>query len=57
MHFQREHMHKFTWVSGLGVNKNLLELILVQEEDRNKFLDVNVYKCWGEEFWTTLERW
>ena len=40
--FEKNYINKLTWVSGVNDLKSLLDLIVVQEEDRNKILDVNV---------------
>ena len=40
--FEKKDIHNFTWPSGVGDRKSLLDFIVVQEEDRNKLLDVNV---------------
>ena len=45
--FEKNEIHKFTWLSGMDGRKSLLDLILVQEEDRNKLLDVNVFRGAG----------
>ena len=35
---------KFNWARGVDDDKSLLDLIVVQEEDRNEALDVNVLR-------------
>ena len=42
--FEKNYI-KFTWVSGVDGRKSLLDLIVVQEKDSNKPLDVNVFRC------------
>ena len=42
--FIEKDIHKFTRVRGVDDRKSLLELIVVQEEDRNKLLDASVFK-------------
>ena len=41
---EKRETHKFTWVSEVDVYKRILDLILVEEEERNKLLDVNVLR-------------
>ena len=48
IHFLRKRdIRKFTWVSGGDDRKSLLNFIVVQEEERNKLLDVNVLRGAG----------
>ena len=44
---EKKDIHKFTWVSGMDDHKSLLDFIVVQEEKRNKLLDVNVLRGAG----------
>ena len=46
--FEKKEVHKFTCASGLDDRKSLLDLIVVQKEERNKLLDVNVLRGVGE---------
>ena len=46
--FEKKDIHKSTWVSGVDDRKSLLDFIVVQEENRNKLLDVNVLRDAGE---------
>ena len=41
--FFEENIQKFTWVSGADGHYGLSDLIIVQEENRNTFLDINIY--------------
>ena len=54
MLFEEKDTHQFTWVSGVDCCKSLLDLIVVQEEDGNKVLDVNVFGGEGEESRTVI---
>ena len=45
--FEKQDINKFTWVSGVGGHKCLLDLIVVQDENKNKLLDVNVFRRVG----------
>ena len=45
--FEKKDIHKFTWASGVDDHKSLLDLIGVQEEERNTFLDVNLLRGAG----------
>ena len=45
--FEKNDIHKFTWVSRVDGCISLLDLTGVQEEDRNKLLDVNVFRGTG----------
>ena len=45
--FEKKGIHKITWVSGVDDRKSLLDLIVVQEEEKNKLLDVNVLRGAG----------
>ena len=42
--FQKKDIHKVAWVSGEDSCKRLLNFIVAQEEDGNKFLDVNIFR-------------
>ena len=44
---EEKDIHRFTWASGVDVHKNLLDLIVVEEEEKNKLLDVNVLRGAG----------
>ena len=37
-------IHKYTWASGVDGRISLLDLTVVQEEDRDKLLDVSVFR-------------
>ena len=39
---KKKDLHKFTWTSGVDDHKSLLDLIVVQEVERNKLFYVNV---------------
>ena len=45
--FEKKNIHKFTWMSGVYDSESLLELIVAQDEDRNKLLDANVFRGVG----------
>ena len=45
--FEKKDIHRFTWASGVDGRKSLLYFIVVQEEERNKPLDVNVLRVAG----------
>ena len=45
--FFEKMIHKFTWVSGVDNRKSLLDLAVVQEENRNKLLYVNIFRGAG----------
>ena len=45
--FEKRDIHKSTWVSGVGDRKSLLDFIVMQDEERNKLLDVNVLRGVG----------
>ena len=42
--FKKKDIHKFEWVSGADDRKNILDLIVVQQQERNKLLVVNVFR-------------
>ena len=46
--FEKRDFHKFRWASGVDDHKRLLDFIVAQEEEKNKFLDVNVLRGAGE---------
>ena len=47
--FEKKNIHKFVWVNGVDHRKSLLDFIVVQEEERNKLLEVNVLRGAGGE--------
>ena len=54
--FEKKYFHKFIWPSGVGNRTSLLDLIVVQKEERNKLLDANVLRGAGGEISGKLRR-
>ena len=46
--FSEKDIYKFTWVKGVNGRKTLMYDIVLQGEDKNKVLNVNVFRSAGE---------
>jgi len=44
IHFSKRDIHKYTWISGNGEQKALMDYVLIDRREKDKLTDVNVLR-------------